>query len=332
MDHETHHSHHPACGENNNAAHRHPDHSRGHGRHHHHLPSQNGNLDSRFIIGIVLNVLFVVAEVVFGLISDSMALLTDAAHNLSDVLGLVLAFWAATLARRAPTQTRTYGFRKATILSALANATLIMVAVGGIAWEAALRIADPPPVEGRIMMLVAAVGVVINTLSALLFLKGRHEDINIRAAFLHLAADAAVSVGVVIAGFAIYWSGQLWIDPVVSLGISAVIILGTWSLLKSSLDLALDAVPAHIDVQEVKAFLLEQEGVHNIHDLHVWAMSATETALTAHICSKENWSSFRIRTISRELEERFLTHHVTLQVEPVDGCPDPCPQSATNAV
>lgn len=309
------------------------EHAHGIGHHaHHHLPL-NQNVDTKFIIGIGLNTVFVIAEVVFGLISDSMALLTDAAHNLSDVLGLGLAFWAATLARRQPTEKRTYGYRKATVLSALANATLIMVAVGGITWEAALRLVDPPPVQGTIMMLVAAIGVVINTASALLFLQDRKKDINIRAAFLHLAADAAVSVGVVFAGLAIHVTHILWIDPLVSLAISAVIIIGTWSLLKSSLNLAMDGVPPNIRVDDVRQFLLDQNGVKNIHDLHIWAMSATETALTAHICTNDAWSSKQIRTLSHELEQKFNTHHVTIQVEPADGrCSDPCPQAADGAV
>lgn len=284
----------------------------------------------RFVIGISLNVIFVVTEITFGLIADSMALLTDAAHNVSDVLGLCLAWWAASLAQKEPTDTRTYGYRKASILAALANATLILVAVGGIAWEASRRLSSPPSPQGGLIMLTAAVGFVINGASALLFLKGRSHDINIRAAFLHLASDAAVSVGVVIAGLLILWTEQTWIDPAVSLIIAAVIVMGTWSLLKTSLNLALDAVPSHIDARKIRAYLTSLPGVRNVHDLHIWAMSATETAMTAHLCTDDAWSSERLNIVSRELTQRFSTGHVTLQVEPHDAAAAPCPLDRQN--
>jgi cobalt-zinc-cadmium efflux system protein len=307
-----------------------------HEHHHHHHdhapPAGAANMDARFIVGILLNVAFVVAEVIFGIVADSMALLTDAAHNLSDVLGLSLAWWAAVLARKRPTENRTYGFRKATILAALANAMLVLVAVGAIAWEAAMRIEDPPAVSGNIMMVVAAIGVVVNAVAALLFFKERKRDINIRAAFVHLAADAAVSVGVVVAGLAIFATGMSWIDPVVSLAIAAVIVVGTWSLLKGSFDLAMDAVPPHIDSKAVESCLVELEGVRDVHDLHIWAMSATENALTAHLTTETPWSSERLRQVGRELAHRFHIDHVTIQVEPADGCKDPCPQEAEDAV
>jgi cobalt-zinc-cadmium efflux system protein len=305
---------------------------------HHHSPDHGHahahfeRADLPFIIGILLNIAFVIAEIAFGILADSMALLTDAAHNVSDVLGLALAWWAASLARKKPTDTRTYGYRKAGILAALANATIILVAVGGIAWEAAVRIADPPATQGNLIILTATVGVVINTFAALLFLKGRKHDINLRAACMHLAADAAVSVGVVVAGAAILLTGRTWIDPAVSLAITVVIVLGTWSLLKSSLALAMDAVPPHIDIRQVRTYLINLPGARNVHDLHIWAMSPTETALTAHICTDAPWPTERLLEIGADLKNRFATGHVTIQVEPHDDCMEPCPQDGWDTI
>ncbi len=305
------------------------EHSRGHGhgQDHGHGHAHFDTADTPFIIGILLNAVFVVAEVSFGILADSMALLTDAAHNVSDVLGLALAWWAAALSRRRPTETRTYGYRKAGILAALANATLILVAVGAIVWEAVERITHPPTPDGRLIMLTAGIGVLINSSAALLFLKGRKSDINIRAAFVHLAADAAVSVGVVLSGMLILWTGRVWIDPAFSLVIAIVIVVGTWSLLRSSLNLAMDAVPPHIDAKQVREYLLGLRGTKNVHDLHIWAMSATETAMTVHICTDGPWPTMRLREISEEMRSRFATCHVTIQVEPHEECLGPCPQA-----
>jgi cobalt-zinc-cadmium efflux system protein len=302
-------------------------HDHSHHRHGHGPAASDSRLDSRFSVGIGLNVAFVVSEAVFGVIADSMALLTDAAHNLFDVLGLLLACWAMRLARKRPTEQRTYGYRKATILAALANSMLILVAVGAIAWEAALRLGEPLQVQGQLMMLVAGIGVLINAVSAMLFRRGREHDVNVRAAFVHLAADAAISVGVVVAGMLILLSGAAWIDPVVSLAISAIILVGTWSLLKSSFDLAMDAVPPHIQIKTVQSHILEQNGVLDVHDLHIWAMSSTETALTAHLITERPWPTQALRDLCVDLKDTFGLGHITIQIEPSDGCAEPCPQS-----
>lgn len=270
-----------------------------------------------FAIGIGLNTVFVVVEAVYGILAGSIALVADAVHNLSDVLGLALAWGAVVLARRGPTKRRTYGLRKSTILSALANAVLLLVAVGGIAWEAVGRFARPEPVQGATVMIVASIGVLINGVSAFLFARGSKYDLNIRGAFLHLAADAAVSLGVVLAGFVVLRTGWNWLDPATSIVISLVVLVGTWGLLKDSLNLALDAVPEGIDVEQVRAYLLGLPYVENVHDLHVWAMSTTDTALTAHLgTTVDVLPPDFLRDASRTLHERFGIEHTTLQVEP----------------
>lgn len=269
-----------------------------------------------FAVGILLNLAFVVAEVAYGVVADSMALIADAGHNLSDVLGLVLAWAAAGLARREPTRTHTYGLRRSTILAALANALLLLVAVGGITWESIRRLAEPAEVAGTTVMIVAGIGVVINTLTALLFMAGRKSDLNIRGAFLHMVADALVSVGVVGAGALVLWSGADWVDPVVSLVIAAVITWGTWDLLRDSLGLALDAVPSGIDIDEVEAHLERLDGVEAVHDLHVWGMSTSEAALTAHLIKPDPAGDDDvIGTACVGLRRRFGITHVTLQFE-----------------
>jgi cobalt-zinc-cadmium efflux system protein len=246
-----------------------------------------------------------------------MALVADAAHNLGDVLGLVLAWGAAALARREPSLRRTYGWRKSTILAALANAVLILVAVGGVAWEAIERLFHPPEVQGMTVVVVAAIGVAVNAGSAWLFFADRKRDLNVRAAFTHLAADAAVSVGVVLTGALILATGWHWLDPATSLLIGLVIVLGTWGLLRESLDLVLDAVPAHIDPEEVRGSLVELEGVRGVHDLHVWAVSTEEVALTAHlvVCDLPGAAGLPHRAAGL-LEQRFGIHHCTIQLEP----------------
>ncbi|HEY8618076.1 cation diffusion facilitator family transporter [Phenylobacterium sp.] len=287
-------------------------HSHGHG-HHHHAPADMGRA---FAIGVVLNTAFVLAEAGAGIWTGSMALLADAGHNLSDVLSLVLAWGATVLARRAPTGRRTYGLRKATILASLANAVLLLVAVGAIVSEAVHRLREPASIETGLVMAVAGLGVVINTATALLFFRGSHSDLNVRGAFLHMAGDAAVSLAVVIGAFAIGLTGLQWIDPALGLLIAAVIVLGTWSLLRDSVDLALDAAPRGIDVGEVRAWLAALPGVESVHDLHIWAMSTTETALTAHLIRPANADADAfLHQACEGLHRRFNIGHATLQVE-----------------
>jgi cobalt-zinc-cadmium efflux system protein len=293
-------------------AHAHHDHGHEHDHGHDHAPRDFGRV---FAIAIALNVTFVLAEAGVGLWAGSLALLADAGHNLSDVLALLMAWGAATLAKRAPTPKRTYGLRKATILASLANGVLLLVAVGAIVSESVRRFLEPAPVATQAVMLTAALGVVLNTATAMLFMRGR-EDINIRGAFLHMAADAAVSLAVVVGAALIAWTGRLWIDPMLSLGIAVVIVIGTAGLLRESVDMALDAAPRGLDVEAVRAWLLEQPGVVEVHDLHVWAMSTTETALTAHLIRPENpdGDAF-LHGACDGLHDRFGIGHATLQVE-----------------
>lgn len=290
--------------------HTHCDHS--HGHHHHH-----GDPNSRaFGIAISLNVLYVVVEFIYGLIANSTALMADAGHNLADVLGLLLAGGAAILARRAPSGRYTYGLRSTSILAALANAMFLLVACGGIAWEAVLRFSQPPAVAGMTVIVVAGIGIAVNGLSAWMFMRGSHQDINVRAAYLHMAADAAVSLGVVVAGVIMLFTGWYWLDPAVSLVIVAVVVMGTWGLLRESVQLALSAVPIHIDLLEVESYLRSCKGVADIHDLHIWGMSTTETALTVHLVMPDGYpGDVYMDTIMHTLKERYAVHHSTLQVE-----------------
>jgi cobalt-zinc-cadmium efflux system protein len=275
--------------------------SRGHGR--------------AFALGIGLNLVFVAVEIFFGLRANSSALLADAGHNASDVLSLVFAWTAAWLATIKPRGKYTYGLRKTTVLVSILNAMLLFGAVVIIAWDAAVKIRNPEPVAGTQVMIVAAIGLIINAVTALLFMKGQREDLNIRGAFLHMAADAGVSLGVVIAGLLIRLTGLPWIDPVTSFLIIAVILWGTWRLFTDSLDLALDAVPKNIRVEKVRDFLLAKEGVTDIHDLHIWAMSTTHVALTAHlIMPGGNDDNFIVR-LQKELEKEFGISHTTFQIE-----------------
>lgn len=269
-----------------------------------------------FAIGVILNTAFVAAEVAAGLWTGSLALLADAGHNLSDVLSLLLAWGATVLARRAPAGRRTYGLRKATILASLANAILLLVAVGAITSEAVRRFAQPAAIDSDIVMITASLGVLINGATALLFMRGSHDDLNVRGAFLHMAADAGVSLAVVAGAFLMARTGLLWIDPVLSLIIAGVIVLGTWSLLRDSADLAMDAAPRGIDVEAVRAYLAGLPGVEGVHDLHIWAMSTTETALTAHVLRPLNSDGDHFLHAACEgLERRFKIGHATLQVE-----------------
>ena len=284
-----------------------------HHGHDHHAPA---NMGRAFAIGVGLNLAFVGAEVAAGLWTGSLALLADAGHNLSDVLALLLAWGATVLARRAPAGRRTYGLRKGTILASLANAVLLLVAVGVIVSEAVRRFGAPAPLNTDVVMLTDSLGVLINGATALLFMRGSRADLNVRGAFLHMAADAGVSLAVVAGAFAIAVTGALWIDPALSLLIAAVIVLGTWSLLRDSADLALDAAPRGIDVEEVRGWLAGLPGVEAVHDLHVWALSTTETALTAHILRPQNRDADAfLATASEGLEQRFHIGHATLQVQ-----------------
>ncbi len=272
--------------------------------------------DRAFAIGIGLNVAYIVAEAAAGLLVGSLALLADAGHNLSDVLGLALAWGAAVLARRTPSHRFTYGLRSSSILAALANAIILLVVTGGLAWEAVSRFAHPTPVEGGVMAWVAAVGILVNGGTALLFLRGRERDLNIRGAFLHMMADALVSAGVVVAGIAIALTGLARIDPLVTLLVCAVIVYGTWDLMKEAIGLALDAVPEGIDPAAVRSHLASLPGVAAIHDLHIWGMSTTETALTCHLVMPQGHPGDAMLTrIARDLEHRFGIHHATLQIE-----------------
>ena len=288
-------------------------HSHSHSHSHHH---ETGNKHGKaFAIGIGLNVIFVAIEVIYGMLANSSALLADAGHNASDVLSLVFAWTAAWLATIRPTGKYTYGLRKTTILVSILNALLLFGAVGFIAWDAIGKIRNPEPVAGTQVMIVAGIGVVINTITALLFMKGQKEDLNIKGAFLHMAADAGVSLGVVIAGLLINYTGALWIDPLTSFLIIAVVLWGTWNLFTDSLKLALDAVPGHIKVEDVRHFLETREGVTNVHDLHIWAMSTTKVALTAHLIMPAGNDDVFLSRLQDELEHQFGIGHTTFQVE-----------------
>ncbi len=276
------------------------------------------NYDRAFGAGVILNVLYIVAEVVCGLMINSTALLADAGHNLSDVLGLSLAWGATHLAKMPRTDKRTYGFRKSTILAALLNALILMIAVGAISVEAVRKMFEPEQVAGQAMALVAGVGVLINGATALLFSRGREKDLNIRGAYLHMAADAAVSLGVVAAGVVISVTGWSLIDPLLSLAIVAFITLGTWNLLRESFHLSMDAVPRSLALEEVRGCLCSLDGVKEVHDLHVWAMSTTEIALTAHLVTSTTSTEhddMLLKRATTELHGRFGIEHSTIQIE-----------------
>lgn len=267
-----------------------------------------------FAIGIALNLGFVIVETVFGFAANSMALLADAGHNLSDVLGLVVAWAGGALAQRSSSPRFTYGFKKASILAALINSLFLLVAVGAIGAEAIRRLFHPSPTAGGVVMIVAAIGIAVNGLTALLFARGTH-DINIRGAFLHMAADAVVSVGVVFSGLIILWTGQEWVDPVMSLAVAVVILWGSVGLLKESVWMSLAGVPAGIDVDRVEQALAELDGVDAIHDLHIWPISTTETALTAHMVTDRADYPDELLARARAVLHRFRIEHCTIQVE-----------------
>ena len=290
-----------------------------HGHHDHHghpsLPTAPDQ-SRKFRLGITLNLGFVLVEATAGMISGSLALLADAGHNLSDVLSLLIAWGASVLVRRRPTPLFTYGLRGSSIWAAMANSLILMVVCGGIAWEATRRLHQPAEVSGMLVIVIAAIGVVINTATALLFMRGRHSDINLRGAFLHMAADAAISLGVVVTGLVMMSTGWYWLDPAISLAIVILIVGGTFGLLKDSMRLALHAVPPGIDPHAVKRLLDGMPGVTQTHDLHIWAMSTTETALTAHLVMPDaNPSDAFYAEINRLLAQRFGIHHATIQIE-----------------
>jgi cobalt-zinc-cadmium efflux system protein len=306
-------------------AHHHHDHDpHGHDHHgHHHAPRSFG---FAFAVGIGLNFAFVVVEAVYGVLAHSMALLADAGHNLSDVLALGLAWGASRLSRREPSERYTYGLRSTSILAALFNAAFLLLVTGGIVWESIQRLFAPEPVASKTVMWVALVGIAINAASALPFAKSG-GDLNIRAAFLHLAADAVISLGVVLAALLTLTTGWLWIDPVMGIAIAVVIIVGTWGLLRDSVTMALDAVPAHIDPAGVRTYLAKLGGVSEVHDLHIWAMSTTETALTVHlVMPKGHPGDAFTAEICKELREHYKVHHATIQIEtgaqPCELAPD----------
>jgi cobalt-zinc-cadmium efflux system protein len=288
-------------------------HSHSHDHGHTHAPASFG---SAFAIGMVLNVGFVVAEVVFGFLANSMSLLADAGHNLSDVLGLMLAWAAATMASKAPSPRFTYGLKKAPILAALANSLLLLIAVGAIGAEAVRRLFHPSATEGGMVTIVAGAGIVVNGLTALLFARGREHDINIRGAYLHMAADALVSLAVVVAGLVILWTGQEWVDPAMSLAVAVVILWSSIGLLKESVWMSLAGVPSGINADEVEMSLAELGGVDAVHDLHIWPLSTTETALTAHIVTAQaDYPDALLESARRLLHDRFHIEHCTIQVE-----------------
>jgi cobalt-zinc-cadmium efflux system protein len=302
------------------AAHRH-EHGHDHGHGSGHEPAGYG---AAFAIGLVLNLGFVAVEAVYGIIGNSVALLADAGHNLSDVLGLTIAWSAALLARRRPSHRFTYGLRSSSILAALFNAVVLLIAVGAIAVEAIDRLAAPAPVASRTIMAVAAGGILVNGATALLFLRGRSGDLNVRAAFQHMLADAAVSLAVVAAGGAILLTGWLWLDPAASLGVALVIVFGTWRLLRDAVNLALHGVPPGIDPAAVREHLGAHQGVVAVHDLHIWPMSTTETALTCHLVMPDGHPGDELLAeLAHELQERFAIDHATIQVETGDPA-HPC--------
>jgi cobalt-zinc-cadmium efflux system protein len=327
-DHHDHHHHDHDHDLDHDHDHDHRHHGHGHG-HHHHAPA---NFGRAFAIGIALNTAYVIAEAVYGVLANSLALIADAGHNFGDVLSLAVAWLASHLARRAPSQRYTYGLRGSSILAALSNAVLLLLVTGAIAWAAIVKLAHPSPAGGVVMMGVAAAGVLLNALTAMMFASGRESDINIRAAFAHMASDALVALGVVAAGGMILVTGWVWLDPAVSLVIGGLIVLGTWSLMRESLDLALQAVPTSVDHAQVLTYLRALPGVSDVHDLHIWGMSTTETALTAHLVRPGGQlDDSLLRRACQDLRARFSVHHATLQIE--SGMADhPCELAPAHVV
>lgn len=316
--------------DHDHSGHDHAGHRHGPGGHaHSHAPA---SFDRAFLIGIALNTGFVIAEAVYGFLANSLALLADAGHNLSDVLGLLLAWVAASLARRRPSARFTYGMKRTPILASLANAMLLLVASGAILYEAVQRLGTPAPVAETTVIWVALVGIVINGATALGFVAGRKDDINIRGAFLHMVADAVVSLGVVLSGLLVLFTGWMWVDPAVSIVVAVVIVVGTWSLLKEAVSLSLDAVPASIDRAAIERYLAALPGVAEVHDLHIWPMSTTEVALTAHLVRPgAALDDQLLAQACRDLSSRFGIQHATLQIEAGDPA-HPCTLASSDVV
>jgi cobalt-zinc-cadmium efflux system protein len=302
------------CHHQRMAAHHHDHHDHGHrhGHGHHQTPAR---MDQAFAIGAAINMAFVIIEAGFGLAANSVALVADAAHNLGDVLALLLAWGAAWLTRRPPTARRTYGWGRSSILAALLNAAVLLIGVGAIGIEAIRRLLQPEPVAFGIVMAVAAAGIIVNGGSALLFMRDRHDDLNIRAQFQHLAGDALVSLGVVVAAMLIWLTGMTWLDPVASLCVVALITLGTWGTLRESIDLSMDAVPARLTHEQVNDWLADLPGVREVHDLHIWAISTTETALTVHLVCDSHPVERAPHELAKALQEQFAIGHSTIQIE-----------------
>ena len=316
------HDHDHAHGHAHGRSHGH-DHGHSHGGHHHHIPK---NFDRSFAIGAFLNFAFVGAELYYGYIAKSLALFADAVHNFSDVVGLLMAWGAAWLGRRSPTDERTYGYRGASILASLANAGLLFLVTGAIIVEAVQRFGNPEPLQTTIMMSVATIGIAINFGTAMLFWRGQKHDLNVRAAFMHMIGDAAISFGVVMAALIIRQMGHgwQWLDPASSLIIATIVVLGCWDLAKEALHLSLDGVPKHIDRRGVLVYLHELPGVTGVHDLHIWAMSTTETALTVHLLRPNTPVDDKfLYAVARDLNERFQISHSTIQVE-AGNAPEAC--------
>jgi cobalt-zinc-cadmium efflux system protein len=289
------------------------DHHAGHDHGHSHAPTSFGRV---FAIGVTLNLVIVAAELVFGYLANSLSLISDAAHNFTDVVGLLLAWGGAWLAARQPTARYTYGFRRASILAALGNAALLLIATGGILIEALHRFQDPQPVATGTVMAVATLGILVNGATAVMFMSGRKDDLNIKGAFLHMVGDAGISVGVVIGAALVSVTGWLWLDPAISVAIALAVLWSSWGLARDSVNLALDAIPRGIDHEAVQAYLRDLPGVSEVHDLHIWAMSTTETALTAHLVRPgASLDDQMLHETCRQLELRFKIKHATLQIE-----------------
>ncbi|MCW8849001.1 MAG: cation diffusion facilitator family transporter [Melioribacteraceae bacterium] len=292
--------------------------------HNHHHPNRTDNFDNKFKIGIALNLLFVTVEFIFGLLYDSLALIADAGHNLSDVIGLVLALGASYLVRRKPTENFTYGFKKSSVIGAQLNSLILLVAIGIIVWEAVDRITYPPQVDGFILIIVAGIGVVINGITTYLFIGGKDSDLNIKGAYLHMLADTLISLGVVVSGIIILLTGANWIDPIISILISIIIFWSTWKLLQDATKLSLDAVPGSINIEKVKDYFINKTEINDFHDLHIWALSTTETALTVHLVIDEKLKRDDfIKTVNHDLEHKFGINHSTIQTEEID-CANGC--------
>jgi cobalt-zinc-cadmium efflux system protein len=287
-----------------------------HNHEHHHSHAAPKNITKAFVVGIILNSAFVLIEAIAGLYTHSLSLLADAGHNLSDVAGLALALFASKLALRKTNEKYSFGYRQSTVLAAFINACILLISLGAVAYEAIIRITTPHPIEGGIVAAIAGIGIVINSVTALMFLKDKEKDINTKGAYLHMASDALISLGVVIAGIVIIYTQWYWLDSVVSLALVIVVIFGTWGLLKESLRLTLNGVPKDIDVNEVKKYLSSLKGVTDVHDLHIWAISTTETALTVHLTIPENSeNNILYNNIKEELHHQYNISHLTIQIE-----------------